>query len=441
MRVRFQEETMDNTKVCHALLPLKACEETCMQSTFRTQHGSRFFGTKRPFALSALLALSSVLAMPTRAQAQTTITSFEDTSLTQQDVPYRGTDSHIYFRYWNARAGWQVVDATSAAGAPNSASGTSITSYKDTHTNEVHITFEGSNQHLYDLGASALTPTRWTVTDLTSVTGGTNAAVAAGMTSFYDDPNGIRFVFYVGSNQHVDVLYNYNGWKFLDISTAGNAINAAAGSAMTSQKDDFGNLDHVYYQGADLHIHELYTPANPNVIYTTDDTASANGTLTANGTNLASYFDLTNRVEHLYYRGVDTHIHHLFFDTAWHDQDLTSLTGSMIALTNTGITAFKDYASNQQHVFFVGADSRLRQFYSVGNSWYAEDVTTDAGVPAPTLAFPVSSFKDEPDNQQHVFFLGANGHFYHVWYGARWSYEDLTSGGTLPATGVNIPII
>jgi hypothetical protein len=411
-----------------------------MQSIFRTQQRPGSSTSRRSFALSAVIALSAAV-LPLQGHAQTTIASFEDASQVQQDVPYRGTNNHIFFRYWNSRGGWQVVDATSASGAPNAAAATSITSYKDNAANEVHITFEGTNQHLYDLASSAITPTRWAVTDLTSLTGGTTAAAAAGMTSFYDGPNNVRFIFYIGSNQHVEALYYRGGWAFQDISTTGAAPVAVLGSSMTSQKDDAGGLQHVYYQGADLHVHELYTPSNPSIILTTDDTASANGMLTANGTNLSSYFDPVARVEHVYFRGVDTHIHNLYFDTAWHDQDITAASGSITSIVNTGISAFQDVNGAQQHVFFVGADAHLHQIYLSGGTWYPEDVTADAGLSVLSVAFPITSFKDDPDNQQHAFFLGANGHFYHVWFGSRWNNEDLTSGGTVPATGVNIPII
>jgi len=406
-----------------------------MQSTKASQRLTEFQSLSARVAkhlfLTCTLAFALLFLFARAAQGQTTLTSFEDTANLQQDVFYRGTDQHIYMRYYNSQAGSQVQDLTSASGAPVAASGTAVTSLKDIAHNEQHVFFEAANGHIYEL-YSASNPASWSVLDVTAATGSGGAAVATPITSFYDAANKIRFVFYLGLDQHVHVFYWYGSWFASDATTAAGAASAALGSALTSYKDSTTGLEHVLYEGADQHIHELYSGLNPAVVYTTDTTASSGATLAAGATPLTSFFDNARQQENIFYIGVDQHIHHLFFVTYWRSEDVTALAGATVPSLGSALSSFSDTASNQLHVFYIGVDQRLHQLYYPG-TWLTENVTADAGTQIPALNSPLTSFKDDPDNQQHAYFLGADAHFYHLYYSNGWFSQDLTSGAPVPA--------
>ncbi|HLI76143.1 MAG TPA: hypothetical protein VKV02_04290, partial [Acidobacteriaceae bacterium] len=113
-------------------------------------------------------------------------------------------------------------------------------------------------------------------------------------------------------------------------------------------------------------------------------------------------------------------------------EDVTALAGATVPSLGSALSSFSDTASNQLHVFYIGVDQRLHQLYYPG-TWLTENVTADAGTQIPALNSPLTSFKDDPDNQQHAYFLGADAHFYHLYYSNGWFSQDLTSGAPVPA--------
>lgn len=372
------------------------------------------------------------LLLAVKGQSQTTMSSFEDAATVQQNNFYCGTNQHIFLKYWTAATNWVTQDLTTISGAPVSAPGSSVTSFKDSLTNEQHVIFQGADSHLYDV-YSASNVSVWSYQDLTALTGAPAAAGNVALTSFYDAPNQVRFIFYIGADQHIDVVYWHLGWNAEDVSTLASAPAAAAGSYLTGVKDDAGNLEHVYYEGADQHIHELYTSSNPAQIFTTDDTAAAGATPAAPGSQLTSFFEAGSRQQDIFYIGIDSHVQHLFFVNYWQSEDLNALTSSTVAAPGSALTSFQDIAQNQLHVFFTGTDQHVHQFYYGGGAWSPQDVTAVSGAPIPALNSPMTSFEDAPQNQQHDFYLGQDGHFYHLYWSGTWFVQDLTEGTVVPA--------
>lgn len=407
-----------------------------MQSSKASSSGSKnhSFALACGKGLALSFAIAAALFLPARAKSQTTLTSFEDTTAVQQDVFYRGTDEHIYFRYYNSAHGWQVQDVTTLSGAPLAAPATAVTSFKDAIQNQQHVVFEAANGHIYQAYSNA-NPSQWGMQDITSITGASGAAIATPLVSYCDSATDIQYVFYLGLNQHVNIFYWYGAWSAEDGTSLTGAVSAAVGSALTGFYEPQSHKSHVFYEGTDQHVHELYAGLNPTAIATTDNTASSGATLPAIGTALAGNFNSANTQENVFYEGIDQHIHHLIFNytgSAWQAEDVTSLTGGVAAALGSALSSFQDSVANQQHIFFIGTDQHLHQFY-YDTSWSSDDLTADTGAQIPALNSPLTSFKDDPDAQQHTFYLGVDDHFYHLYFNTRWNAQDLTSGAVVPA--------
>jgi hypothetical protein len=390
--------------------------------------------------ITGVTTFSFLLALlfTTPAHSQATLAGYEDTTSPQQNLFYRGTDQHIYLKYSKAQSsGWATSDLTSLSGAPLAGSGSAVSSFKDPATNEQHVIFEGTNQHIYDLFAPVTNLQSWRLSDLNALTGSAVAASGSSIASLYDNVNHLRFVFYVGTDQHINLAYWYGSWYSKDLTITSGGPVAAVGTALSAAKDDARGFEHLYYEGVDQHIHELYTVTDPNNIFAKDDTASANALPAAVNAPITSYYDQTNAIEHVFYLGSDYHLRHLFFTTYWQAEDITPLLLLPTAAFGSSLSSFQDTVGKQQHVFFLGSDQHLYQIYGTasptGNgTWNYQDVTLADLAPVPALNSPFSSFKDDPDNQQNVFFLGTNQHLYHMYWSGRWSYEDLSST-VLPA--------
>ena len=395
---------------------------------------NRFSGYVSRSFLASLLTVSAAVLLPAQGSSQATLSGFEDTSAAQQDVFYRGTDQHIHFRYYNSAQGWQVQDVTTLSGAPSAAPATAVSSFKDTLQNQQHVVFEAANGHIYQAYSSS-NPSSWSFQDVTSITSSGGAAIGTPLVTYSDSTTGVQYVFYIGLNQHVNVLYWLGTWAAVDASSVGGAVPAALGSTLTGFYENQSHAAHVFYEAADQHIHELYTNQNPGYIGIMDNSGMSGATPAINGSPLTGYFDNGLQQENLFFLGIDQHIHHLFYKYAtpgWQAEDVTELGSGIAAGLGSSLSSFQDVVGNQQHVFYVGADNHLHQFYYAG-SWHPNDVTASLGAQVPALTSPLTSFKDDPDGQQHAFYLGVDNHFYHVWFSNQWNIQDLTAGATVPA--------
>jgi len=196
-------------------------------------------------------------------------------------VYYLGTDLHVH-ELFVVNGAWNTTDDTAAAGAPNAAAGSALSSFVD-RVGGFHVYYLGTDQHVHELffvnGA-------WNTSDDTAAAGAPNAAAGSALSSFVDGAGGFH-VYYLGTDQHVRELFFFNGaWNTTDNTVAAGAPNAAAGSALTSFVDGAGGF-HVYYLGTDQHVHELFFF---NGAWTTsDDTAAAGAPNAAAGSALTSF--------------------------------------------------------------------------------------------------------------------------------------------------------
>lgn len=388
---------------------------------------------RRHFKFSFSAVFAAALCVPAGAYAQSPLSGYEDVSNVQQNVFYLGADLHVHLRYYTSMSGWQQQDITALAGAPAAAPASAIATFKDNPQNQQHVVFENPNGHIFQL-YSTRNLAGWFYQDISAATNSSGAAVATPLVSFADSQTGIQYVAYLGLDQHVRILYWNQNWAAVDGSAAAQTYAAANGTQITGFVEPQSHVAHVFFEDTQQHVRELYaglyTP-----IYTTDLTVDAGATFPALATSMSSNYDDVHAQEHVYFLGVDQHVHHLLFSypgSHWSSQDLTLIAGTVIPAAVSNLASIADTAAGVQHVFYVGLDQHVHQLYS-GNNWAGEDITNETAAPMPALATPLTSFQDDPDMQQHAFYFGQDAHLYHFWYAGQWNEQDLTPSSPIPS--------
>jgi hypothetical protein len=306
------------------------------------------------------------------------------------------------------------------------------------------VFYVGSNQHIHQ---AWFRDNEWKHADLTDVIGqgrpsqggpAKDAALKAGVAALSE----ARQVFYVGTDQHIHVLwYGDNEWKHADLtdvirkggpSQGGPAKDAAleAGVAALSEARQ------VFYVGTDQHIHVLWYGDNEWKHADLTDVIRQGGPSQggpAQDAALEAGIVALSEDRQVFYVGSDRHIHQLWYrDNEWKHADLTKGTYGAIgfprgpardAAPGSGIAAVR----NPRQVFYVGDDHHVHQL-SVGqnNRWQYTDVTSVVSEerPAPNAAFG-RGLAALPDLRQ-VFYVGDDHHVHRLWLPKNeWKHFDL----------------
>lgn len=146
------------------------------------------------------------------------------------------------------------------------------------------------------------------------------------------------------------------------------------------------------------------------------------------------YVDSAQHVMYLYGTGVSGGYVTLS-GAGW--ADITTLNGGPATESQSSvITGFSD--ASGEHVFYLGANHHVYHLYYAFNpgKWMgAADLTSLTGAPAAASGSALSSFSDTPG--EHLIYLGTNYHVYQLYYNFNaheWGYGDLTSiTGDVPA--------
>jgi hypothetical protein len=130
--------------------------------------------------------------------------------------------------------------------------------------------------------------------------------------------------------------------------------------------------------------------------------------------------------------GNDFHVFELYYDGAWHWNDLTHLAGAPPFVGPNPLVGYVTWFNNQQHVNFTGfsgKDVHVFELYYDG-AWHHNDLTQLAGAPPFTsqqnrrgLDGYVTTF----NNRQHVNYLGNDLHVHELYYDGAWHHNDLTA--------------
>lgn len=366
------------------------------------------------------------LAVPARQGSR--LDGYQTSFNGQQHVNYIGADGHIYeFVYTDH---WAYNDLTIAAGAQDfpAAPGTALDGYQTTFNNQQHINYISADGHVHEL----VYTDHWSHNDLTIAAGAQNypAAVGSALDGYQTSFNNQQHVNYVGVDGHVHELVYTNHWAHNDLTNAAGAqkFPPAPATALDGYETGFNNQQHVNYIGIDGHVHELvYT--NHWAHNDLTQAANAGNFPPAAGAAIDGYETSFNNQQHVNYIGTDGHIHELVYTDHWAHNDLTIAAGAQAYLpaARSALDGYQTTFNNQQHVNYIGADGHVHELVYT-NHWSHNDLTAAAGAQnsIPVLGSALDGYQTTFNNQQHVNYIDSNGDVHELVYTDHWSHNDLT---------------
>src|SRR5260221_73184 len=136
----------------------------------------------------------------------------------------------------------------------------------------------------------------------------------------------------------------------------------------------------IFYRGTDQHVHHIFSSTT---WFTDDPTAMTSAPLAVSGSSISSFLDtsgLTTGAPHgqaMFYIGADQHVHHVYSNTSWHNDDPTAMTGSPLAAVGSSLSCFIDPtgattgAPGGQSIFYIGTDQNIYHLYS-NTAWHVD---------------------------------------------------------------------
>jgi len=287
------------------------------------------------------------------------------------------SDHHVHDLEWNDTGKWSNFDLTSFSGGVPVASGGALTSFLDTIWPDRLILYVGSDQNVHDLVWS--NNGAWHNFDLTAFTGGVPVASGGALTSFLDTIWPDRLILYVGSDQHVhDLEWSNNGaWHNFDLTALTGGVPVASGGALTSFLDTIWPDRLIFYVGSDQHVHDLEW-SNNGAWHNFDLTALTGGVPVASGGALTSFLDTIWPDRLIFYVGSDQHVHDLEWNNngAWHNFDLTALSGGVPVAPGGALTSFLDRNWPDRLIFYIGSDQHVHDLeWNNSGSWNSFDIS------------------------------------------------------------------
>ncbi|HEX4835381.1 MAG TPA: hypothetical protein VFW01_03505 [bacterium] len=332
-----------------------------------------------------------------------------------QHVFYLGGDGHVRELWWDSGSGWHLNDLMTGVpeGAPGAAAGSALTGYVLGNTQ--HVFYLGADNHVHELWRNP--GSGWHPNDLmTAAAGAPQAAAGSALTGC--TLGNTQHVFYLGADRHVRELWwdPESGWHSNDLmtATAGEAPNAASGSALTSYA--LGIIQHVFYLDTDSHVHELWWDPgsgwHPN-----DLMAGVAGGAPSAVVRSALMGYAMGIIQHVFYVGADSHVHALRRDPrrGWHSNDLMMAAGAPHTAAGSALTGY--VLGNTQHVFYLGPDRHVHElWWDPVSRWRPKDLMTGVAEGAPHAAAESALTGYVLGNAQHVFYLGADRRVYELWW-------------------------
>jgi hypothetical protein len=200
--------------------------------------------------------------------------------------------------------------------------------------------------------------------DLTALGGGPRAVVGS-IALIYDPLYQVIRSHYLAVDQHVHELYlDASGWHDADLTALGGGP-LAVGPTITLIYDPVYQVIRSHYIAADQHLHELYLDATP-AWHDVDLTALGAGPLALPGP-LATVFDPYDNVIRSHYFSADWHVHELLLDAtpAWHDADLTALSGGPLGphVVPGCIALIDDHVHQVIRSNYLATDLQVHELY------------------------------------------------------------------------------
>ncbi len=354
---------------------------------------------------------------------------YETSFNNQQHVNYIGTDGHVHELVY--KDSWGHTDLTQSAGAPAAAPGSALDGYETSFNNQQHVNYIGTDGHVYEL----VYKDSWRHTDLTQAAGGPAAAPGSALDGYETSYNNQQHVNYIGIDGHVHELVFKGSWEHTDLTRAAGAPAPAPGSALDGYESSdqrqnnppYNYQQHVNYIGTDGHVHELVFKDSWSH---TDLTHAAGAPTAAPGSALDGYETSYNNQQHVNYIGTDGHVHELVYKDSWGHTDLTQAAGAPAVAPGSALDGYETSYNNQQHVNYIGTDGHVHELV-YKDSWGHTDLTQAAGAPAAAPGSSLDGYQTSFDNQQHVNYIGTDGHVHELVFKDSWGDTNLANGAVL----------
>lgn len=326
--------------------------------------------------------------------------------------------------------GWNTNDLTTSTNAPLAQ--LRPFGYMYTGDGTQHVVYEGftpgegSDGHVHELWWNGT----WHHNDLTNASGAPFIGAGSSPTGYFfpqsDEIYGSQHVIYVGVDSHVHEIWDTTddpGWTHHDLTALANAtpaINVAAGFG-------YNNFQHVFYEGTDLHIHML-TWDSDSGWYHTDLSASTGAPAASGSPN--PYIFYRQGTLHAVYRGLDGHIHELWYSssTGWAHNDLTQRTGAPLASDDPAGCVLHDVLL--QHVGYRGVDGHINELRWLNDSWTHIDINATIPGVTPAASGPLAAYGFDWQQTLHFVYTNTDGHISEFWFaGTEWNLNDLYFAG------------
>jgi hypothetical protein len=229
-------------------------------------------------------------------------------------------------------------------------------------------------------------------------------------------------------------------WRYNDLTTLASAPAVGGASVVDGYATTFNNQQHVNFVTNDGHVHELYY----DNAWHHNDLTDFTGAPAAFQSALAGYETSFNSQQHVVFFS-SNHVHELYYDGAWHHNDLTDLSGAPNAVVSNDVDglfdAYVTTFNNQQHINFSGVDGHIHELY-YDVAWHHNDLTAITGAPKLVFESPLAGYQSSFNKQQHVIFtvgiaLSSSASVHELYYDGAWHHNDLTTLAGAPDAEVS----
>jgi hypothetical protein len=362
--------------------------------------------------------LTQVTASPNAGSAVSIdgyVTSFNQ----QQHVNY--IDNRGDVRELVYDGSWKPHNLTAEAGNGFPAAGASLHGYSTEFNLQQHVNFIGDDGLVHELLYDGAWQHKFlTGSDPNAAPGATVAKLNSSLTGYVTSFNEQQHINYIDSFGHINELVYDGSWKYHDLSNETGNWVPVEGSPLVGYTTEFNQQQHVIFIGGDNLIHEFLYISSPwqHKFLTGSDPNAANNALPVlPGSRLDGYVTAFNQQQHINYIGRDGHVHELVYDGRWKDNNLTGeagVTGLSLPRNGTPLNGYATDFNQQQHVNYIGLDGHLHELFYTGR-WQHNDLTNASG----SFSQPfggIAGFQTAFNRQEHVFYIAGDNHVHELFF-------------------------
>lgn len=292
-----------------------------------------------------------------------------------------------------------------------------------------HVVYLGEDNHIHEIASLG----NWIPNDLTVESGALDSDInPVGRPFCYNDYD-ILHITYRASNDNIYEFWWDKKWKYANLTEASSKADHPRTPLAADNPTGYAYFysQHIIYRGVDNHIHELWWNDTPTerIWNHTDINATAvtgdNEIPEAAGSPIGYAL---NRKQHVIYRGLDGHIHELWWngakDRQWHYTNLSIEAGKSTPLSKgdpsvyehegTLHVVYRDVNDDIQELWWNDGWHRTNLIETIHKS--GEDISKANGNPYGYVR----------GHNQHVIYRGMDGHIHELIWDYGWSHNDLT---------------